>query len=65
MRSIIVVDSLRENVPRGVQRQRLHKKGLVVSFVDLWTNWSEVFLVIESALQGVIDLSKPYPRYKT
>ena len=65
MRSIIVVDSLHENVPRGVQRQRLHEKGLVVSFVDLWTNWSEVFQVIESALQGVIDLSKPYPRYKT
>ena len=63
-RSIIVVDSESENVPRGAHRQRLHEKGLVVSFVDLWTNWSEdVFQAIESALQGVIDVSKPYPRY--
>ena len=65
-RSIVVVDSVRENVPRGAHRQRLHEKGLVVSFVDLWTHWSEeeVYQAIETALQGVIDVSKPYPRYK-
>lgn len=39
-------------------------KGLVVSFVDVWTNWSEekVYSGIESSLKGVIDHSKPYPR---
>ena len=53
-------------MPRGPQRQRLHESGLIVSFVDLYTNWSEmeVSQAIESALQGVIDLSKPYPRYE-
>ena len=39
--------------------------GLVVSIVDIWTNWSgdEVYEGIESSLKGVIDHSKPYPRY--
>lgn len=49
------MDSLCENVPRGAVRQELHRKGLVVSFVDIWTNWSEdeVYEGIESSLKGV------------
>ena len=64
-RSVVVVEDGCENVPRGRQRQYLHEKGMVVSFVDLWTNWSEEEIreSIERSLNGAIDMSKPYPRY--
>ena len=63
-RTVVLVDSTYENVPRGKYRQVLHEKGLVVSFIDMWTNWNEdeVHGAIEMALNGAIDPSKPYPR---
>ena len=64
-RSVVVVADGCENVPQGRQRQFLHEKGIVVSFIDLWTNWSEkeVCESIESSLNSVTDVTKPYPRY--
>ena len=60
-RTVVLVDSVCDTVPRGRSRTTLHEKGLVVSFVDLYTNWSEeeVHGTIESALNGMIDPSKP------
>lgn len=57
--TLVVVDPGTENVPRGTSRQILHKKDLVMCFVDFWTLFKEV----EEALGGILNPSKPSPRY--
>lgn len=63
-RSIVMVELGCEIVPRGVSRQELHQKGLVVNFVDMWTNWSEaeVYRKVEEAFGTLFDLTQPVPR---
>ena len=63
-RSVVIVDSSDKNIPRGPRRHHLHSKGLVVSFIDFWTGWTEdeVINAIEEALVNIIDLTQPFPR---
>ena len=64
-RTVVIVDPSDVSVPRGKRRRQLHELGLIVNFVDFWTNWTEadVFHAIESAFQGALDIEKPYPRW--
>ena len=64
-RTVVIVDSSDTNVPRGKRRRQLHELGMIVNFVDFWTNWnqSDVYHTIETAFQGAIDTTKPYPRW--
>ena len=63
-KSIVVIPDENNMVPRGVKKQELHSRGLVVNFVDFWTGYSEedVRWTIEASLSGIIDVTKPQPR---
>ena len=51
-------------LPRGTSRQILHERGLIVNFMDLWTNWEELEIhkKIEEAFSVILDLIQPSPR---
>ena len=55
-----------DKIPCGARRQQLHKMGAVIHLVDFFTAWDErkVRGVIENSLAGMIDNSKPDPRYE-
>ena len=63
-KTIVVIPDGNNVTPRGIKKQELHSRGLVVNFVDFWTGYSEedVRWTIEAALSGIIDVTKPQPR---
>ena len=63
-KTIVVIPDGNNMTPRGIKKQELHSRGLVVNFVDFWTGYSEedVRWTIEAALSGIIDVTKPQPR---
>ena len=64
-KNIVLVSSAEEVVPKGRRRQNLHEAGALIHSVNFFTNWTEaeVRVSIERALGGVLDDSKPQPRY--
>ena len=61
----MIVSSDEDTVPRGPRRQELNELGAIVHLVDFHKEWTEeeVREAIESAFAGLIDPSKPSPRY--
>ena len=66
-KTVLLVDSTDDKIPRGARRQQLHKMGAVIHLVDFFTGWDEwkVRDVIEKSPAGMIDDSKPTPRYES
>ena len=63
-KSVVLVSSGENEVPRGKRRQSLQKAGAIIDLVDFYTDWNEqkVCDVIESSLRGLLDTSQPQPR---
>lgn len=63
-KTIVLVSSEEDAVPRGPRRQELNELGAVVHLVDFYKSWSEgkVRETIETVLRGFIDTDRPEPR---
>ena len=63
-KTVVLVNSEEDVVPRGPRRQELNELGAVVHLVDFHKSWSEreVRQTIEAALRGFIDTDRPEPR---
>ena len=59
-RMVIIVDGSDTNVPRGRRWRQLHELGMIVNFVNFWTNWnqSDLYHTTETTFQGAIDTEK-------
>ena len=63
-KTVVLVNSEEDVVPRGPRRQELNELSAVVHLVDFHKSWSEreVRQTIEAALRGFIDTDRPEPR---
>ena len=64
-RDVVLLEPSQDAIPRGASRVALHDKGQVVNMIDLMSSWDEdkVRVVLESCFEGILDATKPYPRY--
>ena len=64
LKTIVLMDPKEREVPRGSQRQELHKSGSIVDFVDFHSNWCELAIrrAVEDAFHDSIDDTQPPPR---
>ena len=60
----LIPDPKTTSVPRGVSRQRLYEKGLVMNFIEFHTSWDEKKMtnVIEKAFESVLSGEAASPR---
>ena len=63
-KTVVLVSSDENEVPRGNRRQELHSSGAVVDMLDFYTDWSEARVreIIQDALGGILDATQPQPR---
>ena len=64
-RDVLLLEPSQDSIPRGAARAALHDKGQIVNMVDLRSSWDEdkVRVMLETCFEGILDMTKPYPRY--
>ena len=63
-RDVVLLAPSETSVPRGTSRSALHDDGRIINMVDFNSAWDEEKMAerIEKCFQGLLDVSKPYPR---
>ena len=64
-RDVVLLEPSQDSIPRGAARAALHDKAQIVNMIDLMSSWDEdkVRVVLETCFDGILDVTKPYPRY--